>query len=98
VATPSPEWAQSVRELPHVEEGQDQGIREDARRRGRRHLDGTTDWQQQFQVSPGQTGASVPAVTMNNGSENIAEVDTSGNLDFYWQDSSGHFHAEAVDT
>lgn len=59
---------------------------------------GTADWQQQFQVSPGQTGASVPAVTMNKGSENIAEVDTSGNLDFYWQDSSGYFHAEAVDT
>ena len=50
---------------------------------------GTADWQQQFQVSPGQTGASVPAVTMNKGSENIAEVDTSGNLDFDWKTVPG---------
>jgi hypothetical protein len=41
--------------------------------------------------------ASVPAI-INDGSENVADIDASGNLDFYWQDSSGQFHMEAVDT
>jgi len=39
-----------------------------------------------------------PAVTMNAGIENIAAVDDSGNLDFYWQDSSGQYIQEVVDT
>jgi len=39
-----------------------------------------------------------PAITINRGSVNIADEDGSGNLDFYWQDSSGTFHQETVDT
>jgi hypothetical protein len=35
---------------------------------------------------------------MNDGSVNIADEDTNGNLYFYWQDSSGNFHQELVDT
>jgi hypothetical protein len=39
-----------------------------------------------------------PSITMNNGSENIAFEDLNGNLDFAWEDSSGAFHLETVDT
>jgi hypothetical protein len=39
-----------------------------------------------------------PAVTMNDGSENIAEVGSDGNLYFYWQDSAGQYIQEVVDT
>ena len=35
-------------------------------------------------------------VTVNNGSENIAVFRAAGDLDFYWQDSSGAFQNEIV--
>jgi hypothetical protein len=40
----------------------------------------------------------VPSITMNDGSVNIAVEDGQGNLVFYWEDSSGTFHEETVDT
>jgi len=43
------------------------------------------------------TEQSVPAVTMNGSSENIAVFDSLGNLDFYWADGGGTFHGETVD-
>ena len=39
-----------------------------------------------------------PSITMNDGSVNIATEDVYGNLSFFWQDSSGAFHEETVDT
>ena len=63
---------------------------------------GTGTWQWTG-VGPGGVEAvdgsrSDPAVTMNDGSENIAEIDITGNLDFYWQDSDGQYIQEVVDT
>ncbi|HEX5290017.1 MAG TPA: hypothetical protein VFX25_14220 [Streptosporangiaceae bacterium] len=54
-------------------------------------------------VGPGGLNASDgtrsdPAVTMNDGIENIAAIDENGNLDFYWEDSPGHYLQEVVDT
>jgi hypothetical protein len=40
----------------------------------------------------------VPSITMNDGSVNIAVEGYLGDLWFYWQDSSGAFHQETVDT
>jgi len=40
----------------------------------------------------------VPSITMNDGSVNIAVEDGQGNLVFYWEDISGAFHEETVDT
>ncbi len=40
----------------------------------------------------------VPSVTVNHGSVNIAVEDGQGNLVFYWEDSSGAFQEETVDT
>jgi hypothetical protein len=48
--------------------------------------------------SPGITVVGDPSVTMNDGSVNIAVEDDEGDLDFYWQDSSGASHQETVDT
>jgi len=42
--------------------------------------------------------AGVPSITTNDGSVNIAVEDGQGNLVFYWEDSSGAFHEETVDT
>jgi hypothetical protein len=42
--------------------------------------------------------AGVPSITINDGSVNIAVEDGQGNLVFYWEDSSGAFHEETVDT
>lgn len=39
-----------------------------------------------------------PAVTMNDGIENIAAIDYNGNLDFYWQDGDGSYIQEVVAT
>jgi hypothetical protein len=47
---------------------------------------------------PGEQFGGVPAITMNGGLVNIADEDDAGNLRFYWQDSSGTFHPEVVDT
>jgi hypothetical protein len=44
-----------------------------------------------------QVSESDPAVTMNDGIENIAEID-DGNLDFYWQASDGSYIQEVADT
>jgi hypothetical protein len=35
---------------------------------------------------------------MNGGLLNIASEDGNGDLIFFWQDSSGNFHEETVDT
>jgi hypothetical protein len=48
--------------------------------------------------SPGLTVVGNPSVTINDGSVNIATEDVYGNLSFFWQDSSGAFHQETVDT
>jgi hypothetical protein len=48
--------------------------------------------------SPGLTVVGVPSITINNGSVNIATEDSSGNLSFFWEDGSGAFHQETVDT
>jgi hypothetical protein len=42
--------------------------------------------------------ASNPSITVNNGSVNIAVEGETGDLWFYWEDSSGAFHQETVDT
>jgi hypothetical protein len=42
--------------------------------------------------------AGVPSITMNDGSVNIAVEDGKGNLVFYWEDNSGAFHEETVDS
>jgi hypothetical protein len=60
------------------------------------NVNGNPAWQLS-QVTFEQTDASAPAVTMNNGSLNIADIQSSGNLNFYWQASSGQFFAEVVD-
>ena len=39
-----------------------------------------------------------PSITMNDGSVNIAVEGEPGDLWFFWQDSSGAFHQETVDT
>jgi hypothetical protein len=65
-------------------------------------VNGSGTWQYTAACSGGPTfpgcATTVPSVTMNDGSVNIADEDTYGNLDFYWQDSSGNFHQELVDT
>jgi hypothetical protein len=48
--------------------------------------------------SPGLVVVGVPSITVNNGSVNIASEDIDGNLSFFWEDSSGAFHQETVDT
>jgi hypothetical protein len=42
--------------------------------------------------------SSNPSTTLNNGSVNIAVEGQTGDLWFYWEDSSGAFHQETVDT
>ena len=42
------------------------------------------------------TVASNPSITVNNGSVNIAVEGDTGDLWFYWEDSSGAFHQETV--
>jgi hypothetical protein len=63
---------------------------------------GTGTWQWSGR-GPGGIGGSDgstsdPAVTMNDGSENIAEIDFSGNLDFYFQADGRLYLQEVVDT
>lgn len=43
-------------------------------------------------------GPSSPAVTVNDGIENIANVGSNGNLYFWWLDRPGHYIGELVDT
>jgi hypothetical protein len=57
---------------------------------------GTGTWQW-AQVAPNSAGLFNPAVTMNDGIENIAAFDAGGNLDFYWDDG-GYYVPEVVDT
>jgi len=64
-------------------------------------VNGSGDWTWTALYNNGPTApvaAGVPAITMNNGSENIAFIDIQGDLLFYWEDSSGAFHGETVDT
>jgi hypothetical protein len=49
-------------------------------------------------TGPGPRAATVPAITMNGGLVSIADEDSTGNLNFYWQDHSGNFHPGVVDT
>jgi hypothetical protein len=43
--------------------------------------------------------AAGPSITVADGNSVIAAVTvTWGNLDFYWQDNSGQFHQEIVDS
>jgi len=37
-----------------------------------------------------------PVVTENNGMENVAVYGLNGELDFFWQNGSGHFVKETV--
>jgi hypothetical protein len=46
--------------------------------------------------NPGPQAASAATVTINQGSENIAVFGTAGDLEFYWEDSTGAFHEETV--
>jgi hypothetical protein len=60
---------------------------------------GTWTWTALYNNSPtAPIVAGDPSVTMNNGSVNIAFETIEGDLLFYWQDSSGAFHGETVDT
>jgi hypothetical protein len=68
-------------------------------------LNGSGTWQSTAVCSYGlenntspPCAATTPSITMNGSSANIADEDIDGNLDFYWQDSNGIFHAEVVDT
>jgi hypothetical protein len=47
--------------------------------------------------APGKTAGN-PSIAMNDGSVNIAVEGEPGDLWFFWQDSSGAFHQETVDT
>jgi hypothetical protein len=66
--------------------------------------DGSFDWQGDSSMCPpaglAGSGCSVgnPSAVMNGGLLNIASEDGNGNLIFFWQDSSGNFHEETVDT
>ena len=67
------------------------------------NVNGSGTWQETtvcddvlFQSGGCQLGA--PTVTMNGGLVNIAVVAANGDLDFWWQDSSGAWHQETVDT
>jgi hypothetical protein len=47
-------------------------------------------------LTPRGLVGSAATVTRNNGSENIAMFGSLGDLDFYWQDSTGIFQQEIV--
>ena len=66
--------------------------------------DGSFDWQGDSSMCPpaglAGSGCSIgnPSAVMNGGLLNIASEDGNGDLIFFWQDSSGNFHEETVDT
>jgi hypothetical protein len=61
------------------------------------NINGSGTWQQaSFSLNGG--AGSEPSVTDNAGSVNIAVTDYNRNLYFYWQDGSGQFNQEVVDT
>jgi hypothetical protein len=69
-------------------------------------VDGSFDWQyagtgpcppRGLNYSP-LCSVGNPSAVMNGGLLNIASEDGNGNLIFFWQDSSGSFHEETVDT
>ena len=65
------------------------------------NVNGSGTWTQTYLYIDSPTApiaAGDPSITMNNGSENIAFEDINGDLLFYWEDSSGNFHGETVDT
>ncbi|HTS96985.1 MAG TPA: hypothetical protein VMI33_10215 [Streptosporangiaceae bacterium] len=57
---------------------------------------GSSTWVSQVVFDPFFTASSPVALTVNNGSENIAAFGVSGQLFFYWMDSSGAWHQELV--
>ena len=57
---------------------------------------GNGQWVGQRVNNPGPQAASAATVTINQGSENIAVFGTAGDLEFYWEDSTGAFHEETV--
>ena len=59
------------------------------------NTNGSTIWGGQA-VTGWYTAASDPGVTVNNGSENIAAFSFTGELDFYWEDSTGNYQKEVV--
>jgi hypothetical protein len=65
---------------------------------------GTGTWQQTVLVpldlthSSPFTGPGSPAVTMNDGIENVANIGSSGNLYFWWNRGDGGYSVEVVDT
>jgi hypothetical protein len=65
-------------------------------------VNGSGTWQENIVCPAGSSGDAcalgAPAVTMNGGLVNIAVVAANGDLDFWWQDSSGTWHQETVDT
>ena len=65
-------------------------------------VNGSGTWQYTTVCGQGlfnpECAVSAPSATMNGGLLNIADEDASGNLNFFWQDSSGTFHEELVDT
>jgi hypothetical protein len=67
------------------------------------NVNGSGTWQETivcggapFSVNACDGGA--PTVTMNGGLVNIAVIAANDDLDFWWQDSSGTWHQETVDT
>jgi hypothetical protein len=59
------------------------------------NANGSGTWQA-LDVHGAHIAASAPGATVNNDSENIAVFAPSGDLDFYWEDSTGKYHAEEV--
>jgi hypothetical protein len=67
------------------------------------NVNGSGTWQEtdvcdDILFHSGGCQAGSQTVTMNGGLVNIAVFDENGNLDFWWQDSSGTWHQETVDT
>jgi hypothetical protein len=64
---------------------------------------GAGTWQPTYLVYPWGAGSGVlsggsPAVTMNNGVENVANIGASGNLYFWWDRGDGGYSVDLVDT
>src|SRR5581483_1018649 len=59
------------------------------------NANGSGTWQA-VDVHGAHIAASAPGATVNNDSENIAVFGLGGDLDFYWEDSLGHYQEEEV--
>jgi hypothetical protein len=60
-------------------------------------VNGSPDWQVNGPRGLLFTGSD-PAITENDGSDNLAIFAAAGDLLFFWDDSSGTFHSEVVDS